>query len=140
MTTFGAVPDSVLRLFFEVMTEKADQRCSTSWLAQCGQTTLPSSYSASVRVFVNFAWVLGRASAGSCGALVVRKRCVPLRFGAVGAGVLLEALLSNPVKCKRRNGALEARGDNTPTALRAAPASESFILSPNHASRHGCTS
>ena len=38
----------------EVMTEKADQRCSTSWLAQCGQTTPPSSLSTSVRVFVNF--------------------------------------------------------------------------------------
>src|SRR5713226_2929116 len=38
---------------------------------------------------------------------------------AVCAGVLLEALLSNSVKCKRRNGALEARGDNTPTTLRA---------------------
>ena len=46
----------------------------------------------------NFAWVLGRASARRCGALVVRKRCVPLRFGAVCAGVVLEALLSNPVE------------------------------------------
>src|SRR5437667_798123 len=29
-------------LFFEVMAENADQRCSTSWLSQCGQTTPPS--------------------------------------------------------------------------------------------------
>src|SRR5882724_12239227 len=81
-----------------------------------------------------------RAPTRRCGALAVRKRCVPLRFGAVCAGVLLEALLSDPVKCKRGKGALKARGDKTPTAVRAAPACESFIFSPNHASRHECTS
>ena len=81
-----------------------------------------------------------RAGARLCGALVVRKRCVRLRFGAVSAGVLLEAFLSNPVKCKRRVGDLEARGDEARTAVRTAPACESFILSPNHASRHECTS
>src|SRR6266849_2318851 len=32
-------------LFFEVMTEKADQRCSTFLLPQCGHRTSPSSYS-----------------------------------------------------------------------------------------------
>lgn len=30
-------------LFFDVMAEKADQRCSTFLLPQCGQTTSPSS-------------------------------------------------------------------------------------------------
>jgi hypothetical protein len=62
-----------------------------------------------------------------------------LRFGAVCAGVLLEALLSDPVKCEHGKGALKARGDKTPTAVRAAPDCESFILSPDHASRHVCT-
>ena len=103
---------------------------------------------ASTRIFwkiwvADLAWVLrgkGALPTRPCGALAVRKRCVPLRFGAVCAGVLLEAVLSDPVKCKRGKGALKARGYKTPTAVRAAPACESFILSPNHASRHECTS
>ena len=64
----------------------------------------------------------------------------PLRLGAVCAGVLLEGLLSNPVKCKRRNGALKPRGGDVPGAVGTAPACESFILNPDHASRHECTS
>src|SRR5713101_2198018 len=91
----------------------------------------------------DLAWVLrgkGALPTRPCGALAVRKRCVPLRFGAACAGVLLEALLSDPVKCKRGKSALEARRDKAPTALRAAPACESFILSPNHASRNTYTS
>ncbi len=45
-TTFGAVLGlSSQALFFEVTAEKADQRCSTLWLPQCGQAifTLPCS-------------------------------------------------------------------------------------------------
>ena len=34
---------SLHALFFEVMTEKADQRCSTCWLPQGGQVMAPSS-------------------------------------------------------------------------------------------------
>src|ERR1700751_477274 len=40
-------------LFFDVMTVKANPRCSTSLLPQCGQATSPSSYSAGDRVFEN---------------------------------------------------------------------------------------
>jgi hypothetical protein len=54
MTAFGAVLGlSSQALFLEVMTEKADQRCSTLWLPQWGQVTLPSSLSASARIFEN---------------------------------------------------------------------------------------
>src|SRR5712692_2720543 len=59
-----------------------------------------------------------------------------LRVRATGAVVLREALLGNPVKCQRRHGALQARGDNAPMALRAAPAGEVLVFSPNHASLH----
>ncbi len=38
-------------LFFDVMTEKAAQRCSTLWLPQCGQMTFVFSYWASVSAF-----------------------------------------------------------------------------------------
>jgi hypothetical protein len=40
-------------LFFEVTAKKAAHRCSRSLLWQCGQTTLPFSYSASVRTSEN---------------------------------------------------------------------------------------
>jgi hypothetical protein len=56
MTTFGAVLDSVSQaLFFEVMTEKADQRCSTFLLPQCGHRASPSSWSTRDRILtMNF--------------------------------------------------------------------------------------
>src|ERR1019366_10777765 len=38
-------------LFFDVMTVKADQRCSIFLLPQCGHTTSPFSYSARDRIF-----------------------------------------------------------------------------------------
>lgn len=40
-------------LFFEVTAEKVDQRCSTSWLPQCGQAVFSTSCSEMVRVSVN---------------------------------------------------------------------------------------
>jgi hypothetical protein len=54
MTAFGAVLRlSSQALFFEVLTEKADQPCSTRRLPQYGQATLPSSYSTRANIFVN---------------------------------------------------------------------------------------
>src|SRR6266849_1173497 len=43
----------VQALFLEVTTEETDQHCSTLWLRQWGQVTLPSSWSASARIFEN---------------------------------------------------------------------------------------
>jgi len=44
----------VQALFFEVVTaEKADQRCSTLRLPQCGQVVISASCSAMVRIFSN---------------------------------------------------------------------------------------
>src|SRR5712692_6611743 len=40
-------------LFFEVTAEKADQRCSTLWLPQCGQVVFTLSCSAMVNIFEN---------------------------------------------------------------------------------------
>jgi len=40
-------------LFFEVTAEKADQRCSTLWLPQCGQVVFSLSCSAMVKIFEN---------------------------------------------------------------------------------------
>ena len=40
-------------LFFEVTAEKADQRCSTLSLAQCGHAILSLSCSAMVKIFEN---------------------------------------------------------------------------------------
>jgi hypothetical protein len=55
------------------------------------------------------------------------------------AGVLLEALLGKTVEGQCRNGTLEARGDNAPVTLRAAPAGEMFVLGPDHPSIHSYT-
>jgi len=53
-TTFGAVLGlSSQALFFEVTAEKADQRCSTLWLPQCGQVVFSLSCSAMVKIFEN---------------------------------------------------------------------------------------
>jgi hypothetical protein len=46
-------PPHVHALFFDVMTVKTDQLCSTSSLLQYGHTTSPSSYSAGDKVFEN---------------------------------------------------------------------------------------
>jgi len=43
----------VQALFFEVTAEKADQRCSTLRLPQCGQVVISASCSAMVRIFSN---------------------------------------------------------------------------------------
>jgi len=40
-------------LFLEVMVEKADQRCSTSLLPQCGHKTSASSQSVSDKILEN---------------------------------------------------------------------------------------
>ena len=55
---------------------------------------------------------------------------------AARAVVLVEALLGNAVKCERRNGALQARGGKTPSAVGAAPAGECFVLNPDYVSIH----
>src|SRR5208282_843918 len=47
----GRVPQSSSQaLFFELMAEKADQRCSTFLLPQCGQRISPSSQSTRDRI------------------------------------------------------------------------------------------
>src|ERR1700742_1264028 len=43
-------------LFLEVTAEKVDQRCSTSWLPQCGHAVFSTSCSEMVRVSVNVFW------------------------------------------------------------------------------------
>lgn len=55
------------------------------------------------------------------------------------AVVLLKSVLSGAVECQRRNGTLEARGDDAPVTLRAAPAGEVFVFGPDHVSIHGYT-
>jgi len=40
---FASNDFGIQALFFDVMTENADQRCSTFLLPQCGQRTSPSS-------------------------------------------------------------------------------------------------
>jgi hypothetical protein len=52
MTTFGAVLElGSQALFFEVMAENADQRCSTFLLPHCGQAIFSFSCRAMVKVF-----------------------------------------------------------------------------------------
>src|SRR5712692_10679743 len=46
----GASLENGQALFFEVMAENADQRCSTFLLPQCGHCTSPSSYSTRDRI------------------------------------------------------------------------------------------
>ncbi len=75
--------------------------------------------------------------------LVKRKekdRGLAVLVGAVGAIVFLERFLGKTVEGERGHGAFEMRGADTPGAVGATPACKSFILCPNHASRHYCTS
>src|SRR5262244_1517512 len=57
----------------------------------------------------------------------------------VDAGVLVEVLLRNAVKGKRRDRALEARSRHTPRTLRTAVASELFVFDPDQAFVHTST-
>src|SRR5207245_11260227 len=43
-------------LFFDVTAEKADQRCSTFLLPQCGQVIFPLSCSVMVKIFEKALW------------------------------------------------------------------------------------
>ena len=82
---------------------------------------------------------IGNSSA--CGAVVRQKRPgLAVLVGAVGAGVLLEGFLRQAVEGEGGDGAFETRRCDAPGAVGAAPACDSFILSPDHASRHECTS
>ena len=53
----------------------------------------------------------------------------------LGTGVFLEVLLCDTVECERRHGTLQARSRNVPMTTRAAPARETFIFDPDHASQ-----
>src|SRR5262244_4441940 len=57
----------------------------------------------------------------------------------VDAGVLVEVLLRNAVKGKRRDRALEARSRHTPRTLRTAVAGELFVFDPDQAFVHTST-
>ena len=64
--------------------------------------------------------------------MLLRRRLASI----VRACVLVKTLLRHAVEGERGDGALQARGDNAPMALRAAPAGEVLVFSPNHASLH----
>jgi hypothetical protein len=64
-----------------------------------------------------------------------RDPCVALSAGCTG--VLVEALLRNPVKGERSYGRLQMRCDKAPQAMRAAPAGKIFVVGPDHVSSHG---
>ena len=53
-----------------------------------------------------------------------------------GTSVLSEAVLRNPVKGEGSDCRLQMRRDEAPQAMRAAPASEIFVVGPDHVSRH----
>jgi hypothetical protein len=65
-----------------------------------------------------------------------RNRGSDLRLPVADAVVLLEALLSNPVKRQRRDRAVETRCGHAPRAHGAAPAGEIVTLNPDHALHH----
>ena len=62
--------------------------------------------------------------------------CFGIRAG--GAVVFLEFLLRNAVKCERGDCALQARDNDAPLAIGAAPAGEFVILDPYHPSLQQC--